>query len=322
MTREDLFQKMNELGKQQVPFVFMIGYDKNLNVISEKTENETDYEFYFPEKDKKLVFKPFPRKFKFEAFPVSFEQYKSGFDVVMNHLQYGNSYLVNYTQPTHIETDLTLSEIFEYSRAPFKLYLKDKFVVFSPERFVKITDRQIVTYPMKGTIDASLPDAARLILSNPKEAAEHATIVDLLRNDLSLVAENVQVKRYRYLETIESIAKPLLQVSSEITGELACDYGSNLGNIMRQMLPAGSVTGAPKTKTLEIIREAEGYERGFYTGVFGYFDGKNLDSAVIIRYIEQTPDGLIFKSGGGITVNSDAWLEYREMIDKVYVPIV
>jgi para-aminobenzoate synthetase component 1 len=88
------------------------------------------------------------------------------------------------------------------------------------------------------------------------------------------------------------------------------------------MLPAGSICGAPKKRTLEIITEAEGERRGFYTGVAGVFDGRDLDSGVLIRFIEQTPSGeLRFRSGGGITAKSDARSEYDELIQKVYVPI-
>ena len=96
---------------------------------------------------------------------------------------------------------------------------------------------------------------------------------------------------------------------------------SNLGNILFSLLPAGSVTGAPKPKTVDIINETEIYSRGFYTGIFGYFDGRNLDSSVIIRYIEKQNDAMYFKSGGGITFLSDWEKEYHEMLNKVYVPI-
>ena len=95
----------------------------------------------------------------------------------------------------------------------------------------------------------------------------------------------------------------------------------SLGDILFRLLPAGSICGAPKKKTVEIIRKVEGYERGFYTGVFGYFDGQNLDSAVAIRYIERQEDQLVFKSGGGITFMSDWEKEYDEMQKKVYVPV-
>ena len=74
-------------------------------------------------------------------------------------------------------------------------------------------------------------------------------------------------------------------------------------------------------KTLEIISKAEKYERGFFSGVFGIFDGQNMDSAVMIRFIEKTKEGLIFKSGSGITAQSNMISEYQELIDKVYVPI-
>ena len=82
-----------------------------------------------------------------------------------------------------------------------------------------------------------------------------------------------------------------------------------------------SVSGAPKQKTNEIIRQAEGAKRGFYTGVFGYFDGENLDSGVMIRYIEHVHGKYFYRSGGGITTQSDAMAEYQEALDKVYVPV-
>jgi len=93
-----------------------------------------------------------------------------------------------------------------------------------------------------------------------------------------------------------------------------------MGDILLSLLPAGSISGAPKIKTLEIIKEVESYRRGFFTGVFGYFDGEQLDSAVMIRFIEQNPNQLIYKSGGGITIDSNVSLEYQEMLEKVYLP--
>jgi para-aminobenzoate synthetase component 1 len=197
---------------------------------------------------------------------------------------------------------------------------KDRFVVFSPESFVRIKDGVISSFPMKGTIDAGLPDAREVLLNNAKELAEHNTIVDLIRNDLSIMAKQVRVERFRYIDTIRTNFKDLLQVSSEIAGVLETGYASRIGDILFSMLPAGSVSGAPKKRTLEIIREAEVSPRGYYTGVMGRFDGRDLDSGVMIRFIEQTPKGLVFRSGGGITCFSDPRSEYNEMVDKVYVP--
>ena len=142
-----------------------------------------------------------------------------------------------------------------------------------------------------------------------------------MRNDLGMVAKNVRVDRFQFIDRISTNRKTLLQMSSEISGELPIDYKNRLGDILFSMLPAGSISGAPKKKTLEIISEAEQYDRGFYTGVFGIFDGKTLDSGVMIRFIEKTAGGFIYKSGGGITSQSDPEEEYRELLDKIYIPL-
>lgn len=253
--------------------------------------------------------------------PVSFEKFKTGYEKVMWHIHNGNTYLLNFTQPTKVETNLSLEEIFYESSAPYKIYLKDKFVCFSPETFVKTGDGKIYSFPMKGTIDADIENAEQIILNDSKEIAEHNTIVDLIRNDLSLVAENVTVEKFRYLTHIKTNHKNLWQVSSQISGDLPKNYNENIGDIIFKMLPAGSISGAPKKKTLEIISSTEDYERGYYTGVFGIFDGEDIDSCVIIRYIENQNGQLIYKSGGGITFMSEAKKEYDELLKKVYVPI-
>ncbi len=185
----------------------------------------------------------------------------------------------------------------------------------------QILEGRIASFPMKGTMDASIPNAEELIMSDSKELAEHSTIVDLIRNDLSMVADNVTVKKFRYLEKLKTDRRTLWQVSSEITGDLPSDYAENIGDIIFKMLPAGSICGAPKKKTVEIIKASEKYDRGYYTGIFGWFDGRNLDSCVLIRFIENQDGQLVYKSGGGITFMSDAKSEYEEMVKKVYIPI-
>jgi para-aminobenzoate synthetase component 1 len=262
------------------------------------------------------------KPFVFSFDPVDYQRYTTAFDEVMFHLHRGDSYLLNLTMPVEIKTTLTLREIFLRSNAPFRLWIKDLFTVFSPEPFVKIMDDRIFTFPMKGTIDAEIQDAEKCLLEDEKELAEHYTIVDLLRNDLNMVATEVRVDRFRYVETIETHRGKLLQTSSVISGKLPENPFSQIGTIFTTLLPAGSISGAPKKKTLEIIRNAEAYERGYYTGVFGIFDGKQLNSAVMIRFIEQTEAGLVFKAGGGITVNSKCESEYQELLDKVYLPII
>lgn len=170
--------------------------------------------------------------------------------------------------------------------------------------------------------DAAIHGAEKIILSDLKETAEHYTITDLIRNDLNTVSTNVRVERFRYIDEIVTSEKKLLQVSSEICGDLEKNYLSRLGDIIYALLPAGSVSGAPKRKTTEIISATEDQERGYYTGIFGIFDGHNIDSCVMIRFIERSENGYIYRSGGGITSFSDPLTEYNEMIDKIYVPIV
>ena len=210
------------------------------------------------------------------------------------------------------------------------------FVCFSPETFVRIKGGRIYSYPMNGTLDASLPNAEKLLMEDQKEAAEHATIVDLIRNDLSRVAEDVRVDKYRYIDVLHTNKGNILQTSSEISGRLPEDYPHHLGEILDAQLPAGSITGAPKDKTMQIIQEAEGYDRGFYTGIMGIYDQGELNSAVMIRFIEEEEvfpsktenrmnyeaiRKLYFKAGGGITSKSDCRKEYEEVIQKIYLPI-
>jgi para-aminobenzoate synthetase component 1 len=213
---------------------------------------------------------------------------------------------------------LSHQDIFEATSSKYKVWFKNHFVCFSPETFIRIKNGEIYSFPMKGTIDANIQDAKEVILNDPKEQAEHATIVDLLRNDLSMVSKNVRVLRYRYYEELKTQQGKIGQVSSEIAGELPDNFNEFIGDIVFSLLPAGSVSGAPKKKTLEAIHEIEGVERGYYTGIAGYFDGEELDSCVLIRYVD---DKNIFRSGGGVTFQSTLTTEYQEMIDKIYVPI-
>lgn len=322
LAADQLFALMNDYGKQKQPFVFLTEAFSTYGIIG-KIGNQENQILY-----KTQLHSNAPEAFRakplniWEIKPVSFEVYEHGFNLVMKHIQRGDSFLLNFTQPTVVETDLTLLELFYLSQARYKIHLKNVFTCFSPEPFVTIDKKGVISsFPMKGTAGAMSESARKLLLNDAKEIAEHHTIVDLIRNDLSRVAENVKVERFRYVERIKTNREDLFQVSSEIIGQLSDNWHSRIGDIFREMLPAGSVTGAPKNKTVEIIRKAEGYERGWYTGVFGIYDGESLESAVLIRYVEEKDGIKIFKSGGGITFQSSCVSEYREMIRKVYVPI-
>jgi para-aminobenzoate synthetase component 1 len=207
--------------------------------------------------------------------------------------------------------------LFDQSAAPYTVWFEDHFISFSPEAFITVAGDQIATTPMKGTGF----DAARL-MADAKEQAEHATVVDLLRNDLGRVAANITVGEYRYLSAIPQAAgRTLYQTSTRITGEMPANWRATIGEWLPKLLPAGSITGAPKKKTIELIHKYETEPRGFFTGVAVLFDGENLMSSVLIRYLDLTTAPLKFRSGAGITIYSDPAEEYQEILNKVYIPV-
>jgi len=316
--------KINFYSRKEIPFFFVIDFEcNNFEVIPLKEINPKKilYNLNGFTNDKKHLIPKSLKKVEIKIFPQDYSLYKKKFDLIQKNLRAGNSYLINLTLKTKIKINCSLKEIYSISKAKYKLFYNDNFTVFSPEIFLKIKNGIVYTFPMKGTIDANIKNAREKILQNDKEMAEHVTIVDLLRNDLNIIAKNIKVDNFRYLDRLKTNNKDLFQVSSIISGKLAKNYKKNLGNIITSMLPAGSVTGAPKKKTVEIIKNTEDYERGFYTGIFGYFDGENLDSSVMIRFIEKEGENFFYKSGGGITLYSDPKLEYQEILDKIYVPI-
>ncbi len=261
-----------------------------------------------------------PVEFVFTRYPESFETYEKRFRCAMDALRAGETSLLNLTIKTPIVTSLSLRDIFERSKAKYRLYLPEKFVCFSPERFVKTRDGKIFSHPMKGTIDADLPNAAERLLNDPKEAVEHEAITKLTRDDLGRVATGVKVNRYRYIDRLKTSNGTILQTSSEVEGTLPADYLQNLGTLFFKLLPAGSIAGTPREATLRVLRACEQQPRGFYSGVVGYFDGENLDSGVLIRFIEKENGKMYFRSGGGITIDSQCESEYHEAIQKVYLP--
>lgn len=325
--RMEAIDRINALSVARRPFLFIIDYGQQHSYIEELEQVDASLCRYnlngmtnVSDALQDALCRDGEQEVDWNLFPPSLSDYQSSFELVKRNILAGNSYLTNLTCKVPVVTNLTLEEVFCRSRALYKLWLKDCFVCFSPEIFVRIEDGRISSYPMKGTVDASLPNACQRLLDDPKEAAEHATIVDLIRNDLSMVSEQVRVTRYRYCDRLETNKGAIYQTSSEICGCLPDDYAAHIGELLFRLLPAGSITGAPKPKTCAIIAEAERYNRGFYTGVMGWCDGRRLDSAVMIRFLEQEAGQLYYKAGGGITSRSDLQSEYREMIQKIYLP--
>jgi len=322
MSIAEFESKLNQWGHEQVPFLFLVDFEMEKPMAWRIEEVPSEILFSIndltPSPLGRAGARPSP---ELKKNPISLSEYKSKFDLVKKRISLGDSYLTNLTVKTKIDLNLSLEELYSQISAKYKICWRNKFLVFSPETFVQIKDGEIFSFPMKGTIDASIPNAEEIILKDQKELSEHVTIVDLIRNDLSTVASGVNVKRFRYVEKIKTNQTDLLQVSSEICGKLPGNYQQIIGSILVLLLPAGSISGAPKDKTLQIIYEAENEKRGYYTGVVGYFDGKNLDSGVMIRFIEQDGKRFYYRSGGGITSQSKMESEYQEVIDKIYVPV-
>ena len=360
--KQEIIDKINRLASQDEPFLFVINYQGDkafIRLLSDINPEECLFDFEgrgnLSHVWKETLKEEIP-EVTWQITPPLYNDYERSFNIVKSNIMAGNSYLTNLTCRVPVSCNLPLEEIFHRAKGKYKLLLRRKrtqaedkahlkeenieenltpFVCFSPETFVRIKGGRIYSYPMKGTLDASLPNAEKLLMEDRKEAAEHATIVDLIRNDLSRVAEDVRVDKYRYVDVLHTNKGDILQTSSEISGRLPEDYPHHLGEILDAQLPAGSITGAPKDKTMQIIQEAEGYDRGFYTGIMGIYDQGELNSAVMIRFIEEEEvfpsktenrmnyeaiRKLYFKAGGGITSKSDCRKEYEEVIQKIYLP--
>ncbi len=314
-------EKMNYWGRVRRPFLFLLDFVLQQPVVVPLDEINPEEVLFDINGTRNFEEQPVDDSpVSFTVIPASRTRYCHAFSLVQQHIRRGDTFLLNLTLPSRVESSLSLKQLFFRSKAKYKIYYKDRFICFSPEIFVQTDGDVIRSFPMKGTQDARVQNAREKLLSNKKELAEHFTIVDLIRNDLSMVAKEVEVSRFRYIDHIKTNKNEILQMSSEIRGRLRPEYLHAPGDMLLRMLPAGSVSGAPKKKTLEIIREAEGYDRGFYTGVMGIFDGRDIDSGVMIRFIENTTDGLVYKSGGGITAQSNCEEEYNELIEKIYVP--
>ena len=317
----DWSRKLDELAAAGIPCFFLVDFECTRPRLWKMPElADAGVRFSFPGNPDGAY--PHPGvPLTLQAGSVRESDFQRAFDRIQRGLQHGDSFLANLTFPTPVGLSGSLSDVYEQSLAKYRVLLSDRFVSFSPETFVTITpEGYLESRPMKGTAEDSAA-GRHYLLNSPKEIAEHATIVDLIRNDLSRVAREVRVTDYRYLRSVTTTAGGLVQTSSKIGGRLPPDWRDRLGTILATLLPAGSVSGAPKAATLRLIREAEGRDRGYYCGIAGYFDGAALDTCVLIRFIEQRGGDYYFRSGGGITALSRWQEEFEELRSKIRIPV-
>lgn len=253
--------------------------------------------------------------------------YATAFAQVQEHLHAGNSYEVNLTYRLARESDLDPATAYlrlrELNPAPYAGFLQHDvagargwLLSSSPERYALIgADRTLETKPIKGTTPRGATpeeDAAtrRELETDPRFRAENLMIVDLLRNDLSMVCApgTVTVPNLMQVESYETVH----QLVSTVRGRLRDDVTTI--DALRALFPAGSMTGAPKLRTMQVIEQVEETPRGPYAGAFGWIsaDGR-ADLGVIIRSLTTAGDGrYALGTGGGITVRSDADDEWAE----------
>jgi len=183
----------------------------------------------------------------------------------------------------------------------------------SPETHVKVEGTRASLNPIAGTTERGPGDSERLLASE-KDRAEHVMLVDLGRNDLSRVCEpgTVQVERFLEPERFSHVT----HLVSEVAGQLR--DGVTPFDVLRATFPAGTVSGAPKVRAMQIISELEQYRRGTYAGVVGYCaPGLGLDTCIAIRTVRLQGGRAYLQAGGGIVADSDPAAEHQECLNKL-----
>jgi len=253
------------------------------------------------------------------------QAYSIAFNKIKRYLKEGDCYQVNLAQrfvaPCDGDPWVAYQALRKLNAAPFSCYLTTPDVQIlssSPERFLKLTNGVVETKPIKGTRPRGLNDAEDQQYSlnlqhSKKDRAENLMIVDLLRNDISKTCKSGSVK-VPVLFDVESYAT-VHHLVSTVTGELAADKQAL--DLLRSCFPGGSITGAPKIRSMEIIEELEPQRRGVYCGAIGYigFDG-NMDTNIAIRTLVHSAGTIRFWAGGGIVNDSVMEEEYQECFDK------
>ena len=292
-----------------------------------------EYLLYFTVHDR-VEISPIPLTYDEVDLPSNWQEVTSAADYekaiaqIHHHLRQGDTYQVNYT--VQLKQDLSANPFAIYNRmvveqeAGYNAYVEhDEMAVISmsPELFFEQNGRELTTRPMKGTTQRGLTDQEDLaqaswLEQDPKNRSENMMIVDLLRNDMNRISEvgSEHVERLCQVEQYSTV----WQMTSTIKSQLREDV--DLVEIFRSLFPCGSITGAPKIATMEIIKDLEPQPRGVYCGTIGLLlpNGRRIFN-VAIRTIQLHKGQAIYGVGGGITWDSTCGSEYREVHQKAAV---
>jgi anthranilate synthase component 1 len=239
---------------------------------------------------------------------------------VQEHIRRGDAFQIVLSQRAERPTTATPLAVYRALRrinpSPYLFLLELDglaLVGSSPETHVKVEGSRASLNPIAGTTDRGEGDAERLLASD-KDRAEHVMLVDLGRNDLSRVCKpgSVHVERFLEPERFSHVT----HLVSEVTGELR--DGVMPFDVLRATFPAGTVSGAPKVRAMQIISELEGHRRGTYAGVVGYYlPGVGLDTCIAIRTVRLQDGRAYLQAGGGIVLDSDPGAEHQECLNKL-----
>ena len=254
--------------------------------------------------------------------------YQKKIQEIKNYLKIGETYQINYSNPIQYKYKKSKFDLYMYLRDIAKpangIYLNtgmNEILSLSPEKFFEINNHIIHTYPIKGTINRSpiLTKDIQLktqLMNSEKDKAEHLMIVDLLRNDLGKICEygSIKVKDLYKVKSFETIH----HMETDVYGTLFENI--EFKDIIKALFPSGSITGAPKERSMEIIDRVENYNRGIYTGSIGYLSKNGyMNFNVAIRTMYFNDNNGIYPVGGGIVWDSTAESERIEALNKAKI---
>lgn len=253
------------------------------------------------------------------------EQFQAAVRQAQEYIRAGDIFQVVLSQRWQTQISVPPFEIYRTLRvvnpSPFMFYLRTPattLVGSSPEILVRVLDGRVTVRPLAGTRRRGATEAddrrlAEELLADPKERAEHVMLVDLGRNDVGRVSRygSVQLSDVMVIERYSHV----MHITSNVTGELA--EGLDAFAALRSCLPAGTVSGAPKVRAMQIIDELEPCRRGPYAGAVGYIDfSGNMDTCIALRTIVVQGDQAYVQAGAGIVADSDPSSEYQETLNK------